>query len=73
MAVKVNRRRTYEAKCVYRLKALAESKGIQVHCTRWGTLGMDRSCCVLIEPGVPAEKGPGAVPGGPKVFPQGLC
>ena len=56
MAVKVNRRRTYEAKCVYRLKALAESKGIQVHCTRWGTLGMDRSCCVLIEPGVPAEK-----------------
>lgn len=56
MAVKVNRRRTYEAKCVYRLKALAESNGIQVHGTRWGTLGNDRSCCVLIEPGVPAEK-----------------
>lgn len=56
MAVKVNRRRTYEVKCVSRLKARAESKGIIIHETRWGTLGMDRSCCVIIEPGVPAEK-----------------
>lgn len=39
MAVKVDRLRTYEAKCVYRLKALAESKGIIVHGTRWGDLG----------------------------------
>lgn len=56
MTIKVNHRRTYEAKCVSRLKVLAESKGIIVHGTRWGTLGTDRSCCVLIEPGVPAEK-----------------
>lgn len=56
MAVKVNTRRVYETKCVYRLKALAESKGIIVHGTRWGTLGNDRSVCILIEPGVPAEK-----------------
>lgn len=56
MAVKVNHLSTYEAKCVSRLKALAESKGIIVHETRWGTLGMNRSCCVLIEPGVPSEK-----------------
>lgn len=56
MDVKVNRRLTYEVKCVSRLKALAESKGIIIHETRWGTLGMDRSCCVIIEPGVPAEK-----------------
>lgn len=56
MDVKVNRRRTYEAKCVSRLKVLAESMGIIIHETRWGTMGMDRSCCVLIEPGVPAEK-----------------
>lgn len=56
MTIKVNHRRTYEVKCVSRLKVLAESKGIIVHGTRWGTLGTDRSCCVLIEPGVPAEK-----------------
>ena len=56
MDVKVNRRRTYEVKCVSRLKALAESMDIIIHETRWGTLGMNRSCCVLIEPGVPAEK-----------------
>ena len=56
MDVKVNRRLTYDVKCVSRLKALAESKGIIIHETRWGTLGMNRSCCVLIEPGVPAEK-----------------
>ena len=56
MAVKVNHLSTYEVKCVSRLKALAESKGIIIHETRWGTLGMDRSCCVLIEPGVTAEK-----------------
>lgn len=56
MAVKVNHLSTYEAKCVSRLKVLAESKGIIVHETRWGTMGMNRSCCVLIEPGVPAEK-----------------
>ena len=56
MAGKVNHRMTYEDKCVSRLKALAESRGIIVHGTRWGTLGTDRSCCVLIEPGVPAEK-----------------
>lgn len=56
MAVKVNHLSTYEAKCVSRLKALAESRGIQVHETRWGTMGMNRSCCVLIEPGVPSEK-----------------
>ena len=56
MAVKVNHRRPYEAKCVSRLKALAESRDIIVHGTLWGTLGTDRSCCVLIEPGVPAEK-----------------
>ena len=56
MAGKVNHCRTYEAKCVSRLKALAESKGIIVHGTRWGTLGTDRSGLILIEPGVPAEK-----------------
>lgn len=56
MDVKVNRRLTYEVKCVSRLKALAESKGIIIHETRWGTLGMNRSCCVLIEPGIPSEK-----------------
>lgn len=56
MDVKVNRLRTYEVKCVSRLKALAESLGIIVHETRWGTLGTDRSCCVLIDPRVPAEK-----------------
>lgn len=56
MDVKVNRRRTYEVKCVTRLNGLAESMGIIVHETRWGTLGMNRSCCVIIEPGVPAEK-----------------
>lgn len=56
MDVKVNHLSTYEVKCVSRLKALAESKGIIIHETRWGTLGMNRSCCVLIEPGVPAEK-----------------
>lgn len=56
MAVKVNTRRAYETKCVTRLKGLAESKGIPVHGTRWGTLGKDRSVCILIEPGVPAEK-----------------
>ena len=56
MAGKVNQRSTYEAKCVSRLKALAESRGIIVHGTLWGTMGTDRSCCVLIEPGVPAEK-----------------
>ena len=55
MAGKVNHRMTYEDKCVSRLKALAESRGIIVHGTLWGTLGTDRSCCVLIEPGVPAE------------------
>lgn len=46
----------YERKCVARLKGLAESQGVVVHGTRWGTLGTDRSCCILIEPGVPAEK-----------------
>lgn len=56
MAVKVNARRTYEARCVTRLKGLAESRGIPVHGTRWGTLGNDRSVCILIEPGVPAKK-----------------
>lgn len=56
MAVKVNHLSTYEVKCVSRLKELAESKGTIIHETRWGTLGMDRSCCVIIEPGVPAEK-----------------
>lgn len=56
MAVKVNTRRAYERKCVARLRGLAESKGVVVHGTRWGTLETDRSCCVLIEPGVPAEK-----------------
>lgn len=56
MDVKVNRRRTYEVKCVSRLKALAESMDIIIHETRWGTLGTDRSCCVLIDPRVPAEK-----------------
>ncbi len=56
MDVKVNRRRTYEVKCVSRLKELAESMDIIIHETRWGTLGMNRSCCVIIEPGVPAEK-----------------
>ncbi len=56
MDVKVNRRRTYEVKCVSRLKVLAESMGIIVHGTQWGTLGTDRCCCVLIEPRVPAEK-----------------
>ena len=53
---KVNQRSAYEVKCVSRLKALAESRGIIVHGTLWGTMGTDRSCCVLIEPGVPAEK-----------------
>lgn len=56
MAVKVNHLSTYEAKCVSRLKALAESRGIIVHETRWGTLGTDRSCCVFIDPRMPAEK-----------------
>ena len=56
MDVKVNRHRTYEVKCVSRLKSLAESMDIIIHETHWGTLGTDRSCCVLIEPGVPAEK-----------------
>ena len=56
MAVKANTRRAYERKCVTRLKGLAESRGIPVHGTRWGTLGTDRSVCILIEPGVPAEK-----------------
>ena len=56
MDVKVNCCRTYEVKCVSRLKSLAESMDIIVHGTRWGTLGMNRSCCVIIEPGVPAEK-----------------
>ena len=46
----------YELKCVARLKGLAESQGVVVHGTRWGTLGTDRSCCVLIEPGVSSEK-----------------
>lgn len=39
MAGKVNHRRTYESKCVSRLKVLAESKGIIVHGTRWGDPG----------------------------------
>ena len=56
MDVKVNHLSTYEAKVVSRLKVLAESLDIIVHETRWGTLGMNRSCCVIIEPGVPAEK-----------------
>lgn len=56
MDVKVNRCRTYEVKCVSRLKALAESKGIIVHGTQWGTRGTNRSCRVFIDPGVPAEK-----------------
>lgn len=56
MAIKVNARRTYEARCVSRIKGLAESRGILIHGTRWGTLGNDRSVCILIEPGIPAEK-----------------
>lgn len=56
MDVKVNRRRTYEVKFMSRLKVLAESMDIIIHETRWGTLEMNRSCCVIIEPGVPAEK-----------------
>lgn len=56
MAVKVNRRLTYEVKCVSRLKALAESNGIIVHGTQWGTRGTDRSCRIFMDPRVPAEK-----------------
>lgn len=56
MDVKVNRRRTYEVKCVSRLKVMAESMDIIVHGTRWGTRGTNRCCCVFIDPRVPAEK-----------------
>lgn len=72
MTVKANTRRAYETKCVSRLKGLAESKGIPVHGTRWGTLGTDRSACVLIEPGVPAEKVRELSQEAQKCFPQGI-
>lgn len=39
MAVKVNHLSTYEAKCVSRLKALAESRSIIIHETHWGDPG----------------------------------